>query len=215
MIRQDQKLITRGLEMGEKQNMIMDRFMRRLCCFTIGAVLIVASLVGLSGCGHKTAEEQQVNKQLKLYFVNNDFIATGDESKGALIAYDESIYLPEKTPKGMTDEEAASYAYTEAITHLWEVPKALKNADTLVSEKFGMHNITCKEGTAYVDLIGEDLKGSGGSLEETVFISQIVETLINSFDEIERVQFLVDGKEVETLMGHCDTTEPFTESLFQ
>ncbi|MHC1724221.1 MAG: GerMN domain-containing protein [Aminipila sp.] len=202
--------------MGEEQNRIMDKFMWRLFSFTIGAVLIVASLVGLSGCGHKTAEEQQVNKQLKLYFVNNDFIETGDESKGALVEYDDiSIYLPEKTPKGMTDEEAASYAYTEAITHLWEVPEALKNADTLVTEKYGMHNITCKDGTAYVDLIGEDLKGSGGSFEETVFISQIVETLINSFDEVKRVQFLIDGKEAETLMGHCDTTEPFTGSLFQ
>lgn len=190
--------------------------MRRLVCFTMCAVLIAASVAGLSGCGRKTAEEQQINKQLKLYFVNNDFIETGDESKGALIEFDGiSIHLPEKTPKGMTDEEAASYAYTEAITHLWVVPETLKNADTIVTEKFGMHNITCKDGTAYVDLIGEDLTGSGGSFEETVFISQIVETLINSFEEIKQVQFLVDGEKVETLMGHCDTTEPFTGSLFE
>lgn len=190
--------------------------MRRLFCVMMSAMLVVASTVALSGCGNKTAEEEQINKQLKLYFVNSDFIETGDESKGALVEFDGiSIHLPEKTPKGMTDEEAASYAYTEAITHLWVVPENLKNADTIVTEKFGMHNITCKDGTAYVDLIGEDLVGSGGSFEETVFISQIVETLINSFDEIERVQFLVDGEKVETLMGHCDTTEPFTGSLFQ
>lgn len=202
--------------MKEKQNITRNKLMQRLFCVMLSTMLVVASTVGLSGCGNKTAEEEQINKQLKLYFVNSDFVETGDESKGALVEFDGiSIHLPEKTPKGMTDEEAASYAYTEAITHLWVVPENLKNADTIVTEKFGMHNITCKDGTAYVDLIGEDLIGSGGSFEETVFISQIVETLINSFDEIERVQFLVDGEKVETLMGHCDATEPFTGSLFQ
>lgn len=202
--------------MGERQNWKLDKLMWRIFCFTMGAVLIVTSVMALSGCGHKKAEEQQVNKQLKLYYANSDFIVTGDESKGALVEYDGiSIYVPEKTPKGMTDEEAASYAYTEAITHLWQVPEALKNANTLVTEKFGIHNITCKDGTAYVDLIGKNLKDGGGSLEESIFISQIVETLTNSFHEIKQVQFLVDGKKAETLMGHCDTSEPLTEGLYK
>ncbi|QAT41962.1 GerMN domain-containing protein [Aminipila luticellarii] len=201
--------------MGEKQKRNFDKFMRNMFCFTLGAVLIITSVIGLSGCG-AAKDEKQLNKPLKLYYANSDFIETGDESKGALVEYDGiSIYLPETTPKGMTDEEAASYAYTQAITHLWEVPENLKNADTLVTEKFGMHGITCKDGTAYVDLIGKDLEGGGGSLQESVFISQIAETLINSFDEIKQVQFLVDGKKAETLMGHCDTTEPIKGSLFQ
>ncbi|MBE6033333.1 MAG: hypothetical protein E7222_01390 [Clostridiales bacterium] len=202
--------------MEKRQIWITGKSVKRMFCFLVAVIFIAASVMGLSGCGDKKQEVQQVNKPLKLYYVNQAFIDTGDESKGALIEYDGiSIYVPEKTPEGMTDEEAASYGYTGAITHLWQVPEALENAGTLVTEKFGMHNITCKDGTAYVDLIGEDLQESGGSFEELVFISQIVETLINSFDEIDRVQFLVDGKETESLMGHCDTTEPFTEGLVQ
>lgn len=202
--------------MGERENLKSNKWLLKMLGLTIIATLVLVMLIGLSGCGDKKEEVPQVSKQVKLYFVNEDFIETGDESKGALVEYDAiSIFVPEKTPEGMTAEEVASNAYVDAVTFLWEVPDELDNVDTIVTEKFGMHNITCKDGTAYVDLIGKDLKGSGGSFEETVFISQIVETLINSFDEIERVQFLVDGEEVESLMGHCDTTEPFAGSLFK
>lgn len=199
----------------------LGNLMFRMLGLTMSIVLVMILLVGLSGCTEKNEQPSKedtptVFKQVKLYFVNKDFIETGDESNGALIEYDAiSIGIPEKTPEGMTDEEVASNAYVDTITSLWEVPDDLKNADTIVTEKFGMHDITSKEGVAYVDLIGEDLKGSGGSFEETVLISQIVDTLVNSFDEIESVKFLVDGKEVETLMGHCDTTEAFTKSFYK
>lgn len=201
--------------MRRKENLRNGKLIWRVFGFTIIVTLVLAIGVGLSGCTEKKDEVPLVSKQVKLYFVNKDFIETGDESKGALIEYDAiSIMVPEKTPEGKTDEDVASNAYVDTITFLWKVPDDLENADTVVTEKFGVHNIKSKDGTAYVDLIGEDLKGSGGSLEESVFISQIVETLVNSFEEIERVQFLVDGEEVETLMGHCDTTESFTESFF-
>lgn len=202
-------------EIGKRNNLKNCKLVKNLSCFTMVTILVLSLLVGLSGCGENTEEVPRVSKQVKLYFINEDFIETGDESKGALVEYDAiSIYVPEKTPEGMTDEEVASNAYVDAVTHLWEVPDTLDDVDTIATEKFGIHNITGKDGTAYVDLIGEDIKGSGGSFEETLFISQIVETLINSFDEIERVQFLVDGEEVESLLGHCDTTEPFTEGFY-
>ncbi len=47
-------------------------------------------------------------------------------------------------------------------------------------------------------------------MEEQLLISQIVETLMQSYDEVKSVSFTVDGEEAETLMGHVDITESFT-----
>ncbi len=196
--------------MGNKTNMIK----KRMFCFTLLSVFLISSMVGFTGCGEKTVEQYE-SKTLKLYFANKDYIDTGNDKNGELVVSDQiSISVPKGIPDGMTAEEAASYGYVEAYSMLWQVPDGLENAETVVTEKIGIHNITCKDGIAYVDLIGSGLVGKGGSLEETLFISQVVETLINSFDEIEKVQFLIDGETSETLMGHCDTSMPFTAGFF-
>jgi hypothetical protein len=65
---------------------------------------------------------------------------------------------------------------------------------------------------AYVDLVGDGLFGS--SLEESLLISQIVSSLVVSFEEIENVQFLIDGEVADTLMGHIDVSEPFERGIY-
>lgn len=188
--------------------------MLRLVCFTMVSVLVAGASFMLAGCGNGTAEVNSKEKPLKLYFVNDEFIETGRE-EGVLVEYDGcSIYLPEETPKGMTKEEADSNTYTTALTMLWDEPENLDDVESVVTERIGIRSVTVEDGTAYVDLTGEDLKRGGGSMEETLFISQIVETLINSFEEIERVQFLVDGNVEESLMGHCSTSEPFDKGMY-
>ena len=54
---------------------------------------------------------------------------------------------------------------------------------------------------------------TGSAVEEQLLISQIVETLMQSYDEVQSVSFTVDGEEAETLMGHVDITESFTAPL--
>lgn len=202
----------------EKRQPVMFKLpARRKLCLIMSLVLILATAMALTGCGQRQPEVQQLEKELKLYYVNNHFAETGDNSQGTLVEYDGmSIYLPEETPDGLSEKEVTSRSYTDAVIQLWEVPKDLKNAGTMVTEKYGFNDITAKDGTAYVDLKGTDLqKEGGGSLEELCFISQIVETLTNSFDEIDRVQFLVDGQQVDTLMGQCDVSQPLTHSLLE
>lgn len=183
--------------------------MKRLFCLILSIAVVMTTVLGLAACGKGEKEVEQISKPLKLYFANKEYIETGDSAIGAMVEYDESaITLPKELP-----EEYASMGYTAAISQLWHTPKALDNVETMVTEDMQLNDITCKDGTAYVDIKGESLQ-SGGSLEETVFISQIVETLVNSFDEIERVQFLIDGEETETLMGHCDVSVPLEKGFF-
>ncbi len=66
---------------------------------------------------------------------------------------------------------------------------------------------------AYVDFSEELItKHIGGSSAEIHTIFSIVNTLTFNFPKIKYVQILVEGKEIETLAGHIDTTMPFKQN---
>lgn len=52
----------------------------------------------------------------------------------------------------------------------------------------------------------------GGSTGELLTIYSLVNTLTDNFEAVERVQILVEGKIIETLAGHIDTTKPFSRN---
>ena len=79
---------------------------------------------------------------------------------------------------------------------------------TAFKKDFRVNNVTEDNGTAVVDFSSKNLSGS--ETVEKMLISQIVNTLIKSFDEIQAVSFTVDGDEAETLMSHVDITRSFS-----
>lgn len=52
----------------------------------------------------------------------------------------------------------------------------------------------------------------GGSAGELLTIYSLVNTLIDNLEGIERVQILIEGKTIETLAGHIDTTKPLSRN---
>jgi spore germination protein GerM len=77
--------------------------------------------------------------------------------------------------------------------------------DTRVKNIFVDHS-----GIAYVNFTREIQTGfPGGAWTETLTIYSLTNTLSLNFEDIDRVQILVEGREVETLAGHIDTSEPF------
>lgn len=67
------------------------------------------------------------------------------------------------------------------------------------------------DGTVYLDLS----KGAAGDFNpgiqsETLAVYSVVDSLAANLPEVKRVQFLVQGQEVDTLDGHVDLTAPFT-----
>ena len=68
--------------------------------------------------------------------------------------------------------------------------------------------ITIKDKLAKVDFSKELTENfQGGSTGELMLAASLVNTLTES-PEIERVKILVEGKEIESLSGHLDLTEP-------
>lgn len=69
-------------------------------------------------------------------------------------------------------------------------------------------------GDAFVDLTEEITLGhSGGSLEELFTVYAIVNALTTSLPAINAVQILIDGQEVDTLVGHVDLQGPLKRNL--
>lgn len=169
-------------------------------------VILVFSMFGFTGCGKSpdtgetdgAAEPAEQDYLVTLFFANEKYIATGDESLEKFMVYESE----------MTSKPADAYKNTLEL--LKTTPD--KGYSTVITDQIKFNDVYLEGDTVYVDISSSGL--NGGSLEETFLISQIVDTLINSFKEVKQVQFLVDGQTAETLMGHVGTAAPFTKDLF-
>jgi Sporulation and spore germination. len=178
-------------------------FMLVLC------MILTVAVAGLAGCGKNagnsgkdepqgSAEVKEQTYQVALFYANEDYIASGNESLEKFKVYEQEI-----TSK--PDD-----VYLKALDMLRTSPE--KGYDTVLNDQIKFNSVHLDENTVTVDLSSSGL--NGGSLDETFLIGQIVNTLTNSFEDVKQVQFLVDGKPAETLMGHVDTKAPFTRDLF-
>jgi len=70
--------------------------------------------------------------------------------------------------------------------------------------------VDADSGTVYLDFSSELVAAHpGGSAAEYCTIASIVRTVGENFPEVQRVQLLVDGAQVETIAGHLRADEPF------
>lgn len=133
------------------------------------------------------------SEEVILYFANNEYINTGDESLEKLI--------PEKRIV-----EYGDISLEEVIVkELMKGPKK-DNLSTVIPTSIKLLGVEVSNGTAFVNFSQEGL--FGGSMEEYFTVNQIVGSLLE-LNNIDRVQFLIDGEKVESLMGHFDISEPF------
>jgi hypothetical protein len=66
-----------------------------------------------------------------------------------------------------------------------------------------------ERGDAFIDLSHEvSTAHPGGSLAELLTVYAIVNAVTANLPAIQRVQILVDGKEVDTIAGHVDVRRP-------
>lgn len=91
-----------------------------------------------------------------------------------------------------------------AAPNVSAIPAGVTLRDVYVTER----------GDAFVDLSADvATKHPGGSLDEIFTVYTLVNALTVNLPAIQRVQILVDGKEVDTLAGHVDLRHPLPKSL--
>jgi spore germination protein GerM len=71
-----------------------------------------------------------------------------------------------------------------------------------------------KDGTAVADFTKEMAeKHPGGARTEYLTVMSLIQSLTMNIPDIKRVTILIDGKEVETLAGHIDLSQPITPDM--
>lgn len=132
--------------------------------------------------------------------------APGEEKREVVLYFsdDQAMYLaPEKRQVADKEDNAGKTVVEELI----KGPDSPLLKRTIPIET-RLLSLSVKQETAYVDfskeIINSNFAGSAGEIA-------LVYSVVNSLAEIpgiKRVQFLVEGKEVETLYGHIDTSNP-------
>ncbi|HMM69998.1 MAG TPA: GerMN domain-containing protein [Gudongella oleilytica] len=142
------------------------------------------------------AEEPAVEEKTEevvLFFGNNEYIMTGDEQYEWMLTEVREITYGE-----ICLEEAI-------VRALMAGPMDTDKLSTGFTDTIQLISVDVLDGTAYVNFASEGLHG--GSMQESYVIGQVVESL-TQLDSVDRVQFLVDGQEAETLMGHMSIEGP-------
>ena len=150
----------------------------------------------------KTKEENDsspdnTEREVTLYFINEEYIITGDESLEKII------------PQKVTIEREDIPLEEAIVRKLMESPDS-DGLSTSIPETVELLEVEVSDGTAFVNFAQEGLYG--GSLQESFTITQIVNSLLE-LDNVDRVQFLVDGAKTESLMGHLIILDPFDEAF--
>ncbi|MCT4605508.1 MAG: GerMN domain-containing protein [Marinisporobacter sp.] len=171
---------------------------------TIPIMLSLLMLLILCSCTKKAPSPKEKvplsqEKQIAaiLYYANEKYIETGDEELEKFIVVKKQIPIKNDN------------ILLSILNQLKKVPD-IENATTGIPSGIKFLNAKLENKTAYVDLSSENL--SGGSLKEFFVIYQIVYSL-TSLETIDQVQFLVDGKKEETLMGHFLIAQPLKNNL--
>jgi len=155
-------------------------------------ILILTITTACTKPQEQPSPDPQEKIEVTLYYANKTYVETGNEEYDKLIPVKKTI-----------DKDDANF-YLSILNELKNPPDQEDAATELFSD-ITFVDVKVENKIAYVNISSENLHG--GSLQEAFLIDQVVYTL-TEFDEIDKVQFLVDGEIPESLMGHYSTDEP-------
>lgn len=162
-------------------------------------LLTVTALTGCDSSGkNKPKQGDEPNKQEKVATVEVVLYFSDDQAM-YLVPEKRNISIGE----GASDEVLAASIIKELIAG----PKNKELYATIPAEA-KILSVKIKDGVASADF-SEELQSKhwGGSSGEGMTLNSIANTL-TELDSIDKVQLLIEGKKVESLAGHADTTVP-------
>ncbi len=124
-----------------------------------------------------------------------------------------TLYFAEEGAAGLTAEQREV-----EIENLEELPSMVveelivgpknNNLYPTIPSETQLLSLVVEDGTAMVDFSQDIIsKHWGGSAGETMTIMSLVDSL-TELSEIDRVQILVEGEKIDSLLGHWDTSQP-------
>lgn len=173
---------------------------KSLVLLVVICLLAVTALIGCKTTGNNNQNPTDLpdNNQPKLDTVEVVLYFSDDQA----------MYLvPEK--RNITIEEGASdeVLATRILKELIAGPNN-KELNATIPAEAKILSVKINEGVASADFSKElQSKHWGGSTGEGMTLNSIANTL-TELDSIDKVELLIEGKKVESLAGHWDTTVP-------
>lgn len=129
------------------------------------------------------------------------------------------LYFPSLSNPGMLEEEDAEIRASELAQNrakqiiLKLIEGSKKHFGRTISQETVLKEVfLTPDGTALVDFSGAIQKNHPGGIEcELQTIYSVVDSLTVNIPAIRRVRFLIDDAEVDSLVGHSDLTQAFTQ----
>lgn len=140
------------------------------------------------------------------YFIAGTDLLVKEKSVDLYFSTKDAMYLEaeNRTIKGRN-------LYKEAVNALIEGPTDPDLSKT-VPEGTKVLNVSRNNDKIQIDFSKDIIENHwGGSTGERLTVYSIVNTLAQ-FDEVEEVKFLIEGEEVDTLVGHMDLSRPLKPS---
>lgn len=164
------------------------------------SLLIVTALTGCNSSGKAKQNQGDLPKNQQPELATVEVVLYFSD--------DQAMYLvPEKRNITIEEEASDEVLATSIVKELIAGPRN-KELNATIPAEAKILSVKIKEGVASADFNKElQSKHWGGSTGESMTLNSIANSL-TELDSIDKVELLIDGKKVESLAGHWDTTIP-------
>jgi germination protein M len=163
----------------------------RLVVMALALLLLVTAVGGCKKDNSAPPPADKSSETVTLYFSDNQAMSLTPEDRVVEV---EKPVNPEKLAAAV-------------LSGLIAGPEN-KDMQKTIPPEARLLGVNIKDGIAYADFSNElKSKHWGGSSGESMTVYSIVNSL-TELPEIKEVQILIAGKEIETLAGHLDTSQP-------
>ncbi len=185
----------------------------KLRSFLVLALAMIMSLV-LAGCDEQQQNQEQASKSVVSSSSSASSSSGSSQAGEKLESLTIKVYYPDDNATGLVAVEknikAAQQEKYQAAVEALMAGTDKKGLVNVFPKKAQLLKVSINGTTAQVDFnksLEKDF--AGGSTGEEMLVGSVVNTL-TEFPEIKKVQILIEGKEVETLSGHMDLSQPLT-----
>jgi len=170
----------------------------------LGAAIF--SVLLLAGCGQQAAPSPQPDS------AGGSGASVGQPSTAAETRQTISVFYADSDLLQL-QEEKREISYTDDVDKYKKAIALLESPEQTETHfplwnNFHYHSVTFANGQVTIDADGQNVYNLGSS-GESMALEALKKTLFQ-FPEVESIVILEDGRQVETLMGHVEITEPFT-----
>ena len=174
------------------------------------ALTLLCAMV-LAGCDEQKQGEAGSKTVLSSSSSYSSSSSSSSQSGSKAQLVNIKVYYPDENATGLVAVEKSikdtDNKYQAAVEALMAGTEK-KGLANVFPKKAKLLQVTVSGKVAKVNFSRELQKNFvGGSTGEEMLVGSVVNTL-TEFPEIQKVQILVDGQEVETLSGHMDLSQP-------